>query len=233
MIADGSKALIGTFHLVGDDVETCLERALGLLGVALADPPPGRLRISDLRRRPARFDHHGRQGGWLYLPDDGTLAWPLAVQLARLSQSQVLALVVHGSGDGDLRKFSAEESLVLPEGKRVTARPSAIGWLPGDVEGLPEEMHQALAAVVARCATYWTRGDVVRQRSLDVGVLPTTGSPALDEVLGFLRLATRSEVREEPGQWLVRATLPDGRTMQRGVSDDQLARIRAVAGALL
>lgn len=224
---DGTSSLLGTFHLVGDDVEACFDRALAVLGVTSADAPAG-LRIADDRRRPARFDHHGRQGGWLYLADDGTLVWPLAVQLARLSQSQVLALVVRAEGESDRRTFSSEEHLVLPEGKLVAARPSATEWMSPHIDGLPAELHQALAEVVARCSTFWTRGDPVRQRPLDLGVLPTTGSTQLDEVLGHLRFANRVEVREEPGQWLVRMTMPDGRVVQRAVSDDQLDRLKQV-----
>jgi hypothetical protein len=228
MTVDGASALVGTFHLVGDDVESCFDRAFSVLGVSAADAPPSRLRIADDRRRPARYDHHGRQGGWLYLADDGTLTWPLAVQLARLSQSQVLALVVHGQIDGEVTSFSSEEHLVLPEGKLVAARPSATAWLSPQIEGLPAELHQALAEVVARCSSFWTRGDPGRSRSLDLGVLPSTGSPQLDEVLGHLRYATRVEVREEPGHWLLRIALPDGRTVLRGVNDEQLQRIREV-----
>lgn len=234
-MATASFALLGTFHLIAEDVEASLRAATALLGVGWAPARAG-LHLAD--RIPGWIDRQGRHGAWITLADDGRLAVPLGVQLARAAQSPILLLVLDADVDehrAPRLRVQAREHLVSPEGKLNPARPSVAEALVGldTAQDLPAEPHQALEALARRCATWWMRGDAGAGEPVEFEALGSTGDAGLDALLDRVRLASRIEKHELPGGWRLDVTDPSRGKIEVPLTDAQLDQLRAAAGALL
>lgn len=233
-MATASLALLGTFHLVDDDVEASLRAAVGVLGTGWAPARPG-LHLAD--RIPGRIDRQGRHGAWVYLTDAGALAVPLAVQLARAAQTPILLLRLDADVDEHRTprmRVKWAEHVLTPEGKLGPARPSCAEAFVGDpTEGLPAEPHQALVALAQRCGTFWMRGEPGDGEAVEFAALRTTGEPRLDALLDLVRVAARIEKHEIVGGWALELTDGGRGKTEARLSHADFETLAAAAGALL